>query len=54
MIVVMFIIMLVLIRKEGHQPILLLAATGVPPLLTVGKGQMWHLFLSHIWSTGQE
>ena len=54
MMVVMFVIMLVLIRKEGHQPIILLAATGLPPLLTVGERLTWHLFLSHIWRTGQE
>ena len=54
MVVVMFVVMLVLIRKEGHLPILLLAETGVPPVLTVMEGQKWHLFLSHVWSTGQE
>ena len=54
MVVVMFVIMLVVIRKEGHLPILLVADTGVPPVLTVMEGQKWHLFLSHVWSTGQE
>jgi len=54
MIVLMAVIMLVLIRKEGRQPILLLADTGVPPLLTIMPQQKWHLFLSHVWSTGQE
>ena len=54
MIVVMVVIMVLLIRKEGNQPIIVLASTGAPPLLTFGKGQKWQLFLSHIWSTGQE
>ena len=54
MIVVMVVIMVLLIYKEGHQPIILLASTGAPPLLTFGEGQKWQLFLSHLWSTGQE
>ena len=54
MIVILFVIVMLLIHNEGHQPIILLADTGVPPVLTVGEGQRWHLFLSHVWSTGQE
>ena len=54
MIALMLVIMFVLIRKEGRQPILLLADTGVPPMLTMMQQQKWHLLLSHTWSTGQE
>ena len=54
LIVLMMVIMYALIRKEGRQPVLVLADTGVPPLLTMMPLQKWHLFLSHIWSTGQE
>lgn len=54
MVALMSIIMLLLVRMEGHQPVILLTETGVPPLLTVIEGHKWHLFLSHVWSTGQE
>ena len=54
MLVLMFVIMALLVRKEGHQPIVILAETGLPPLLTFFEGQKWHLFLSHTWSTSQE
>jgi len=54
MVAVMFIIMLVLLHEEGHLSVVLLTATGMPPFLTIGKVQKWHLFLSHVWKTGQE
>ena len=54
MIFLMLIMIVMLIRMEGHQPIILVAATGMPPLLTFEDGQKWHLFLSHTWITGQE
>ena len=54
MVMLMLVIIVVLIRKEGRQPVLLHADTGVPPALTIVQGQKWHLFLSHVWSTGQE
>ncbi|KAL1512253.1 hypothetical protein AB1Y20_005515 [Prymnesium parvum] len=31
-----------------------LVSTGAPPELSLGDGISWHLFLSHIWSTGQD
>ena len=33
--------------------VLLLRATGEPPELFLSPSHLWHLFLSHIWSTGQ-
>ena len=33
--------------------VLLLRATGAPPELFISPSNLWHLFLSHIWSTGQ-
>ena len=54
MVALMLGIMVSLIREEGRHPILLLAKTCVPPFLTIGKTQKWHLFLSHVWKTAQE
>ena len=54
MMVVMFAISMVLLRREGRQPIFIHADTGMAPLLTLWDRQKWQLFLSHIWSTGQE
>ena len=34
--------------------IIRLQSTGDAPALSLGEGQKWHLFLSHIWSTGQD
>lgn len=31
-----------------------LKETGLPPELTLSKSHRWHLFLSHIWSSGQD
>lgn len=30
------------------------ASTGLAPPLTLQKHHKWHVFLSHIWSTGQD
>ena len=51
----MLAIMLSLILREGlGLGVVLLTKTGQPPELTLQKGQKWHLFLSHTWSTGQD
>ena len=54
MAVVMLIIMVAIIHHEGHLPTIHLEETGAPPELTIQRDKRWHLFLSHIWSTGQE
>ena len=54
MVVLMGIITAALVHQDGNQPVMLLTETGMPPLLTFAEGKKWHLFLSHIWSTGQE
>ena len=38
----------------ARAPLLKLEATKAPPRLSLGQGQRWHLFLSHIWSTAQD
>ena len=38
----------------ARKPIIRLKSTGKAPVLSLGEGQKWHLFLSHIWSTGQD
>ena len=38
----------------ARKPIIWLQATHKVPELSLGEGQKWHLFLSHIWSTGQD
>ena len=43
--VLMLIIIVFLIRKEGGQATIRLSQTGMPPELTVEAGQKWHLFL---------
>ena len=35
-------------------PILKLEETKAPPELPLSQGMRWHLFLSHIWGTGQD
>ena len=35
-------------------PILRIASTMEPPVVLLGKGERYHLFLSHVWSTGQD
>jgi len=34
--------------------VLLLRATGAPPVLPLARGIKYHLFLSHVWSSGQD
>ena len=35
-------------------PVLRLTTTGRAPDLSLPQNQQWHLFLSHVWSTGQD
>ena len=53
MVLLMLLIMTVIIHKETKLLAIRLEATGAPPALNLCKGQKWHLFLSHTWSTGQ-
>ena len=54
MAVMMLAIMVALIRALESLPSIRLSETKMTPELTLEEGQRWHLFLSHIWSTGQE
>merc|ERR1711951_151932 len=38
----------------ARQPVIKLAATKRAPELQLQPGQRWHLFLSHVWSSGQD
>jgi len=40
--------------RRYNKPGLRLESTGQPPELTLEKGHEYHLFLSHIWATGQD
>jgi len=40
--------------KERGLPNIRLLQTKEIPELSLGRGQKWHLFLSHIWSSGQD
>ena len=42
------------IVQAAQMPTVLLVATRHSPVLSLGKGGKWHLFLSHIWGTGQD
>jgi len=42
------------LRTESRVQILRLKESGAPPKLTLKAGQLWLLFISHIWSTGQD
>ena len=42
------------LAAAARKPIIRLQETGKVPELSFGEGQKWHLFLSHIWSTGQD
>jgi hypothetical protein len=42
------------LRSEGRMAILLLKETRLPPKISLVAGQKWMLFVSHIWSTGQD
>ncbi|EOD41030.1 hypothetical protein EMIHUDRAFT_108214 [Emiliania huxleyi CCMP1516] len=41
-------------RHAKEVPTIRLVSTNQPPELSVGMGITWHLFNSHIWSTGQD
>jgi hypothetical protein len=41
------------IRQDGYVNTIRLRSTGKVPELTLRKGQLFHLFNSHIWGTGQ-
>ena len=41
-------------RHAKEVPKIRLVSTNQPPELSVGMGITWHLFNSHIWSTGQD
>ena len=38
----------------SRKPTIRLLSARKEPELSLGQGQQWHLFLSHIWSTGQD
>ena len=38
----------------AQAPIIKLRSTSRSPALTIKRGITWHMFLSHIWSTGQD
>ena len=54
MVIVLMFIIMVLLRKKWRLSVILLTATNEPPSLKFEEGTRWHLFLSHVWSTGQE
>ena len=41
------------LAKAAREPILKLVETRAAPELTLRPEHRWHLFLSHIWATGQ-
>jgi len=51
---VLLIAVIVAIRHDAVVPTLRLRGTGVPPELTLGPSELYHLFLSHTWQTGQD
>ena len=42
------------LADAARVPIIKLEATKATPELSLAKGGTWHLFLSHIWGTGQD
>ena len=42
------------ILQAARVPTIRLQRTGEPPELPFAKGNRWHMFLSHIWATGQD
>merc|ERR1712023_148551 len=38
----------------ARQPVIKLSATKRSPELQLSHSQRWHLFLSHVWSSGQD
>ena len=41
-------------RRIARKPKILLVSSNQPPELTLSRHMKWHLFNSHIWSTGQD
>ena len=54
MLVILACTLFVLLRREAREGTVRLASTRKPPDLTLAKGMRYHLFLSHVWSTGQD
>ena len=62
MLLLLVVILAVLVRQQGRVPTIRLTENHQEPELTLGKcklfspgsGQRFHLFLSHIWGTGQD
>eukprot|EP00966_Prymnesium_polylepis_P072974 1694691-Prymnesium_polylepis.1 len=50
--VVVILILAAQLRAESNMPMLLTAKNSTPQL-SLEQGMRWHLFLSHVWSTGQ-
>ena len=42
------------VATAARLSVIRLQKTKMPPELALAEGQRWHLFLSHIWSTGQD
>ena len=42
------------VLDAARMPTFRLISTGKRPELELAKGHKWHLFLSHIWGTGQD
>ena len=42
------------IFEAARMPTIRLQSTKAPPDLPLAKGHRWHMFLSHIWGTGQD
>ena len=40
--------------EAAQVPTFRLLSTGNRPSLALAKGHKWHLFLSHVWGTGQD
>jgi hypothetical protein len=47
MLLVMISVVWTVLRREPRMPTIQVVETGMPPELTLVKGQKWHLFLSH-------
>ena len=42
------------VYAAANEPTFRVVATKAQPEISLNKGQKWHLFLSHIWGTGQD
>ena len=40
--------------RAANMPTIRLLTTKAPPALLLLEGHRWHMFLSHIWGTGQD